>query len=63
MIKFLLILLFGCSIILNIVMIVGSTKKSLSKKKTKESFYYIPRLSELKGKEFSEYIDYLIRDL
>ena len=59
MIKFLLILLFGCSIILNIVMIVGSTKKSLSK----ESFYYIPRLSELKGKEFSEYIDYLTRDL
>ena len=45
MIKFLLILLFGCSIIL------------------KESFYYIPKLSELKGKEFSEYIDYLTRDL
>ena len=44
-------------------MIVGSTKNSLSKKKTKESFYYIPRLSELKGKEFSEYIDYLTRDL
>ncbi len=59
MIKFLLILMLGCAIILSIVAIVNSFKLYLSKRKAKKLFYHTPRLSELKGKEFSDYIDYL----
>lgn len=63
MIKFLLILMLGCVIILSIVAIVNLIKLYLSKKKANKIIFHTPRLSDLKGKEFSDYIDYLTRDL
>lgn len=63
MIKFLLILMLGCAIILSITAIFSSFRLHFIKKKAIPNYYHTPRLSELKGKEFSDYIDYLTRDL
>lgn len=61
--KFLLILLlFGC-ITLTILKIVNTICFNKSRKNIKKKTYRIPKLSELHGKEFSDYIDYLTRDL
>lgn len=55
--------MLGCVIILSIVAIVNLIKLYLSKKKANKIIFHTPRLSDLKGKEFSDYIDYLTRDL
>ena len=50
-----MLVMFGCTV-LNIIFI-------LKKQKSKEySEYKTPKLSSLKGKEFSDYIDNLIKD-
>ncbi|MBO6233624.1 MAG: hypothetical protein J6N78_06210 [Clostridia bacterium] len=63
MIKFLLILMLGCVIFLSILAIINSLRLYLSRRKSKKIFYHTPKLSELTSKEFSDYIDYLTRDL
>lgn len=55
MMKILLILLvFGCTVF---------CIKSIFNKKTKNKFYKTPKLSSLKGKDFSNYIDNITKDL
>ena len=51
MIKILIVLLvFGCTVF-------------CINKKTKNKFYKTPKLSSLKGKDFSNYIDNITKDL
>ena len=58
----LIILLFGCAT-LSVLAIINTMRLNLLKKKHKKMTYHTPRLSSLHGKEFSDYIDYLTRDL
>lgn len=58
----LIILLFGCAS-LGILAIANTIRLNKLKRKSKKKTYRTPRLSELHGKEFSDYIDYLTRDL
>lgn len=62
MIKFLIILLmFGCTAFITILIFKYSIKSKKNKKK--QGTNKIPKLSSLKGKEFSKYIDDLTKDL
>lgn len=54
--------MFGC-IALGILAIVNTIRLNKLKKKAKKKLYHTPKLSELHGKDFSDYIDYLTRDL
>lgn len=58
----LILLLFGCASLV-IFAIVNTIRLNRLKKKSKKKVYHTPKLSELHGKEFSDYIDYLTRDL
>lgn len=56
MIRILIILImFGCTV-LNILLRITKNKKS-------KKVYKTPKLSSLKGKDFSNYIENLIKDL
>lgn len=55
-----ILLMFGC-FALSILAIVNTIH--LKKLKNKSKTYHTPKLSELHGKDFSDYMDYLIRDL
>ena len=57
-----ILLMFGC-IALGILAIVNTIRLNKLKKKAKKKLYHTPKLSELHGKDFSDYIDYLTRDL
>lgn len=54
--------MFGC-IALSILAIINTIRLKKLQKKSKTKFYRTPKLSELHGKDFSDYIDYLTRDL
>lgn len=56
--KILLILLFGC-----VFFSVFAIVYAIHLKRLKNKVYHTPRLSELHGKAFSDYMDYLTRDL
>lgn len=56
------LLMFGCTF-LGILGIVNTIRLKKIKKKTQKRFYQTPKLSELHGKAFAEYMDYLTRDL
>lgn len=58
----LIILLFGC-MALGFVAIVNTIRLNRLKTKSKRKMFRTPKLSELHGKDFSDYIDYLTRDL
>lgn len=58
----LIFILFGCAS-LGILAIINTIHLNKSKRKSKMKMYHTPKLSELHGKEFSDYIDYLTRDL
>lgn len=63
MIKFLLItLMFGCSALI-IIAIANTMRLNKLKRKSKRIIYHTPKLSSLHGKAFSDYMDYLTRDL
>lgn len=63
MIKFLLIILmFGCAALI-ILAIVNTIRLNKLKRKSKRRTYHTPKLSSLHGKAFSDYMDYLTRDL
>ncbi len=57
-----LLLMFGC-IALGILAIANTIQLHKLKKKSKNKFYKTPKLSDLHRKDFSNYIDYLTRDL
>lgn len=57
MIKKILILMLGC-VIFSIVTITKTITKKFFKHK-KSNYYHTPRLSELKGKDFANYIEHL----
>ena len=59
MIKILLILLFGCSTFMLGILF----DRKILQRKCKRDKKRIPKLCELKGKEFREYMDYLTKDL
>lgn len=61
--KFLIILLIIGDIALSIIAITNTFRLYQLKHKTKRKFYQTPKLSELHGKEFSDYIDYLTNGL
>ena len=58
----LILLLFGC-ITLIILKIVNTICFNKLRRNFKKKTYRTPKLSELHGKAFSDYIDYLTRDL
>ena len=58
----LILLMFGCAS-LGILAIINTIRLNKLKRKSKKKLYRTPKLSELHGKEFSDYIDYLTRDL
>ncbi len=58
----LILLMFGCAS-LGILAIINTMRLNKLKRKSKKKLYRTPKLSELHGKEFSDYIDYLTRDL
>lgn len=58
----LILLMFGCES-LGILAIINTMRLNKLKRKSKKKLYRTPKLSELHGKEFSDYIDYLTRDL
>lgn len=63
MIKFLLmILMFGCAALV-ILAIANTIRLNKLKRKSKRIIYHTPKLSSLHGKAFSDYMDYLTRDL
>lgn len=63
MIKVLLILLlFGCVGLFSLA-IINTVRLNLLKRKCKGKIYHTPKLSELHGKNFANYMDYLTRDL
>lgn len=63
MIKVLIILLIvGCAA-LSVLAIFNTIRFKKIKVKTKRKVYTTPKLSDLHGKNFSDYIDYLTRDL
>ncbi len=57
-----ILLMLGC-IALSILATINTIKLRKLQKKSKTKFYHTPKLSELHGKDFSDYIDYLTRDL
>ena len=57
-----ILLMFGC-IALSILAIINTIRLKKLQKKSKTKFYRTPKLSELHEKDFSNYIDYLTRDL
>lgn len=58
--KFLVILLMLCCLVLGILAIVNTIRL---KSKRKKAIYHTPKLSDLHGKEFSNYIDDLTSEL
>lgn len=56
------LLIIGC-IVLSIIAITNTLTLHKLKNKTKRKFYHTPKLSDLHGKEFSDYIDYLTSGL
>lgn len=63
MMKILLILLvFGCAT-LSVLAIINTIRLRSLKRNHKKIIYHTPKLSDLHGKQFSDYIDYLTRDL
>ncbi len=58
----LILLMFGCAS-LGILAIINTMRLNKLKRRSKKKLYRTPKLSELHGKEFSDYIDYLTRDL
>lgn len=58
----LMILMFGC-VVLSFFTIVNTIRSNILRRKSKRKVYNTPKLSSLHGKEFYDYIDYLIRDL
>lgn len=57
-----IILIIGC-IALSIMAIINTLRLHQLKNTTKRKFYRTPKLSELHGKEFSNYIDELTSGL
>lgn len=57
-----IILIIGC-IALSIMAIINTLRWHQLKNTTKRKFYRTPKLSELHGKEFSNYIDELTSGL
>lgn len=58
----LIILLFGFAS-LGILAIINTIHLNILKRKPKRKKYHTPRLSDLHGKDFAAYIDYLTQDL
>ncbi len=58
----LIILLFGCAA-LGLLAIVNTIRLNKLQRKSKRKIYHTPRLSDLHGKDFTAYIDYLTQDL
>lgn len=58
----LIILMFGC-VALSFLAIVNTIRLNKLKKKYKKVIYHTPRLSSLHRKYFSDYMDYLTRNL
>ena len=57
-----LLLIIGC-IALSIMAIINTLRLHQLREKNKRKFYRTPKLSDLKGKEFSDYIDDLTSEL
>ena len=57
-----LLLIIGC-IALSIMAIINTLRLHQLREKNKRKFYRTPKLSDLHGKEFSDYIDDLTREL
>ena len=53
------LIMFGCTIFT----IIHFIKQAKYKKQLKEKYKEVPKLSDLKGKEFDDYIEYLRKDL
>lgn len=61
--KILIFLLIMASIVLIIISLINTIRLNSVKRKMKQRYYKVPKLSSLHGKKFKEYIDYLIKDL
>lgn len=61
--KFLIILLIIIDTILAILAIVNAIRLKNIKQKTKEKVLHTPKLSNLHGKDFKDYIDNITKDL
>ncbi len=61
--KILIILLSISCISLSIIAIINTFRLRQLENNSKRKFYHTPKLSDLHGKEFSDYIDYLTSGL
>lgn len=61
--KGLIIFLMIICVILGFLAIINTFRLNKLKQKCKRKSYHTPKLSSLHGKDFSDYIDYLTRDL
>lgn len=52
-----------CCAILSVLAIINTIRFKRSKIKTRKKVYHTPRLSDLHGKDFTNYIDYLTEGL
>lgn len=61
--KILIILLMLCCAALSFLAIVQTMQLRKLQNKVKKKFYHTPRLSDLHGKQFADYMDYLTEGL
>lgn len=57
-----ILLMFGCTV-LSILAIINKIRLRQIKKNNKKLIYHTPKLSDLHGKDFSNYIDDLTKNL